>query len=101
MSNVEAMGIKHINIIIVLALPTLVGCSSTPMPQGYANHFSSARDDAAHSKCMADNTLFNNRQLMMAPTAVSNAWTYCVKQSDVWYPGKNDDSPTSGVWDKQ
>ena len=50
---------------------------------------------------MADNTPFNNRQLMMAPSSVQNAWAYCVKQSDVWYPGKNDNKTTTVTWDKQ
>ncbi len=84
----------------VLGLVALAGCSSTPMPQAFANHFSSARDDAEHGKCMADNTPFNNRQLMMAPSSVQSAWTYCVKESDVWYPGK-DSKATAVTWDKQ
>jgi len=94
------MGIKYKNIIIVLGLAALAGCSSTPMPNAFANHFSSARDDADHGKCMADNTPFHNRQLMMAPSTVQNSWTYCVKQSDVWYPGKEAEA-TPVSWDKQ
>ena len=86
--------------IAVLGLAALAGCSSTPMPQGYANHFNSAREDAEHSKCMADNTPFNNRQLMMAPSSVQSAWTYCVQKSDIWYPGKNDAKTSTVSWEK-
>ncbi len=101
MSIFLAMGTNYKKIIVVLGLAALAGCSSTPMPQAFLSHFSSARDDAEHGKCMTDNTPFNNRQLMMAPNTVQDAWTYCVKQSDVWYPGKDDTSSTSGSWEKQ
>ncbi len=90
---------RHIQkLIACAALATLAGCASTPMPQAYLNHFNSAKEDQAHSKCMADNAMFNNRQLMVAPGAVENAWSYCVKQSDVWYPGK-DDEPKTVSWE--
>ena len=69
------------------ALAFTTGCANSPVPLGFANHFDSARDDAGHGECMSDNAMFNNRQLMVTPNAVENAWTYCVKQSDVWYPG--------------
>ncbi len=95
------MGKTIKTIVIALGLAALAGCASTPMPKAFANHFSSARDDADHGKCMTDNTPFNNRQLMMAPNSVQNAWTYCVKQSDVWYPGKDTGSSTPVSWDKQ
>ena len=79
------------------ALALTAGCSSTPMPEAFMNHFSSARQDEQHSKCMADHAMFNNRQLMVAPNAVENAWSYCVKQSDVRYPGK-DEPATADAW---
>ncbi|MEP5763356.1 MAG: hypothetical protein ABJ308_02125 [Halieaceae bacterium] len=76
----------------------MTGCAATPQPAGYANHFSSAADDAEHSKCMSKHTPFNNRQLMMAPMAVENAWSYCVKEADVWYPGKKDEKTVTTTW---
>ena len=83
-----------------VALASLAGCASTPMPQAFMNHFSSAKEDQEHSKCMADNAMFNNRQLMVAPGAVENAWSYCAKKSDVWYPGKDEGPNTTAVsWD--
>ena len=83
---------------VVFGLAVLAGCSATPAPDAYVNHFASAKEDAEHSKCMADNAMFNNRQLMVAPNAVQSAWTYCVKKADVWYPGK-DKAKTAATWD--
>lgn len=83
---------------VVLGLAALAGCSTTPAPDAYVNHFSTAREDAEHSKCMADHAMFNNRQLMVAPNAVQSAWSYCVKRSEVWYPGK-DKAETAGAWE--
>jgi hypothetical protein len=85
---------------VVLGLAVLAGCSSTPSSDAYVNHFSSAKEDATHSKCMADHAMFNNRQLMVAPNAVESAWSHCVKQSDVWYPGKGK-AKTAGNWEQQ
>ncbi len=78
-----------------------VGCSSTPSPMSHVYHFSSAAEDAEHRKCMSDNALFNNRQLMVAPTAVESAWTYCVRQSDVWYPGKGEEKTQPTRWTEE
>ena len=69
------------------------------MPAAFANHFDSARDDRELGKCMSDNAMFNNRQLMVAPNAVESAWSYCVKKTDVWYPGKDNAATTAGTWD--
>lgn len=85
--------------IAVCAIVTLtVGCSSTPMSESFANHFGSAREDKDHGKCMSDNAMFNNRQLLVAPSAVQSAWSYCVKKSDVWYPGKDVPDSTAVIW---
>lgn len=80
---------RNLRIPSLCLLAAMAGCANSPMPASFANHFDSAREDATHGQCMSDNAMFNNRQLMVAPTAVQNAWTYCVKQSDVWYPGKD------------
>jgi hypothetical protein len=79
-------------IVAFALLALLTGCSSTPSPMGFINHFSSAAEDEEHNKCMSENNMFNNRQLMVAPNAVGTAWNYCVKQSDVWYPGKDEEA---------
>lgn len=88
-----------LKITIVCTALAMAGCSSTPMSESFANHFSSAKEDRDHSKCMSDNAMFNNRQLMVAPNAVQSAWSYCVKQSDLWYPGKDEARTTSIGWD--
>lgn len=93
---------QFLKIVACAGLVALTGCASTPMPTAFANHFNSAKEDQDHSKCMAENAMFNNRQLMVAPGAVQNAWNYCVKQADVWYPGKGDDARKSTVsWESR
>ena len=87
--------------ILGAALVVMTGCSSTPMPAAFANHFSTAKEDREHSKCMSDNAMFNNRQLMVAPNAVENAWSYCVKQADVWYPGKDRAETRTVSWEER
>ena len=84
----------------LLLLLLTVGCTSTPS-LNHVNHFSSAADDEAHGKCMSDNALFNNRQLMVAPAAVESAWTYCVRQSGVWYPGKGKEETQPTNWTEE
>jgi hypothetical protein len=71
----------------VIALLLLGGCSSTPMPDMFANHFSQTAQNPQHGKCMTDNAVFNNRQIMVAPSAVENAWTHCLNQFGVIIPG--------------
>ena len=68
------------------------------LSDAFASHFDSARQDRSHGKCMSENAMFNNRQLMVAPNAVESAWAYCAKQSDVWYPGRADTRTTSIGW---
>jgi hypothetical protein len=83
---------------IVFAALAFAGCSTAPMPDTFVSHFDSARQDRGHGKCMSENAMFNNRQLMVTPNAVKSAWTYCVKRSDVWYPGREDTRTTSIGW---
>ena len=89
--------------LVCATLAFLAGCSATPVSEPMMNHFNSARDDARHSQCMRKHTMFNNRQLMVAPNAVENAWTYCIKQADVWYPGKSKNQKQSEKtgWESQ
>ena len=89
---------KTNKILSLTLLALLAGCSSTPASMDFVNHFSSAAESEEHSKCMSENNLFNNRQLMVAPNAVQNSWTYCVKQSDVWYPGKEGVKTEPAKW---
>ena len=56
------------------ALALTAGCSSTPMPEAFMNHFSSARQDEQHSKCMADHGMFNNRP---PPITVGAGMRFC------------------------
>ncbi|MEE4659667.1 MAG: hypothetical protein V2J89_04310 [Halieaceae bacterium] len=85
---------------LMLLLAAVSGCASSPIPASFANHFDSARDNPQHGRCMSDHAMFNNRQLMIMPEAVEDAWTYCVKQSDLWYPGKPQRNPVSG-WEQR
>lgn len=71
---------------LALSLLLLSGCSATPVPMWQLNHFSTAAEDEAHSKCMAEHALFNNRQLLVSPAAVQDAWAYCAEQSELWFP---------------
>ena len=91
--NYNAYKIVALSLLVMLA-----GCSSTPSPTSFINHFSLAAEDEAHSKCMSENNLFNNRQVMVAPNAVQNSWSYCVKQSDIWYPGKESTEKVPATW---
>ncbi len=79
-------------------LALLAGCSSTPLSMSHVNHFASAAENEEHGKCMSDNALFNNRQLMVTPTAVANAWSYCARQTDLRYPGKNKTKTQTARW---
>jgi hypothetical protein len=84
---------------ILCAALAMGGCSSTPMSEAFADHFSSAKQDREHGKCMSDNAMFNNRQLMVTPSAVESAWSYCVKQSEIRYPGKGEARTTAIGWE--
>ena len=88
-----------LKIMTLCAVVAMGGCSSTPMSEAFADHFASARDDREHGKCMSDNAMFNNRQLMVAPSAVESAWSYCVKQSELWHPGNGEARTTSIGWE--
>jgi hypothetical protein len=78
----------------LVTLLLLAGCTSTPMPDMFANHFSQAAQNPAHGKCMTDNAVFNNRQIMVAPSAVENAWTHCLNQFGIIIPdGEEEEAP--------
>ena len=87
-----------LRITLVCATLAFGGCATAPVSDAFASHFDSARQDRSHGKCMSENAMFNNRQLMVAPNAVESAWAYCAKQSDVWYPGRADTRTTSIGW---
>ena len=70
--------------VFVIALLLLAACGATPVPDMYVTHFNETSQSEAHSKCMNDNAMFNNRQLMVAPRAVENAWGYCLDQFGIW-----------------
>ena len=76
------------------ALLLLAGCTSTPTPDMFANHFNQTAQNPQHGKCMTDNAVFNNRQIMVAPSAVENAWTHCLNQFGAIIPsGEEEDTP--------
>ena len=78
---------------LLLACAVLLasGCTSTPVPDMLVNHFNQASKSQQHGKCMNDNAMFNNRQLMVMPSAVENAWTYCLNQFGTIAPGEEED----------
>lgn len=75
------------------------GCSSTPAPEMFVNHFNQATQNSAHSKCMNEHAMFNNRQLMVSPSAVENAWTYCLNQFGIIAPGQDEDETLTTPWE--
>ncbi len=84
-----------------LALSALLlpaGCASTSDSQMFMNHFNQAAQSEEHSKCMNDNAMFNNRQLMVAPSAVENAWTRCLNQFGTFIPGREKDQTFYFKW---
>jgi len=87
-------------LVAATALVLMTGCAATPMSADYTSHFASAAESEEHGKCMAEHAPFNNRQLMFAPNAVQSAWTYCIKQSEIWYPGKPEAKTQPVGWKK-
>lgn len=77
------------------------GCSSTPMSDMFIHHFNQAASSEAAGKCMNDDGMFNNRQLMVAPTAVENAWNHCLNQFGIWVPGQEPAKKSSNEWGTQ
>jgi hypothetical protein len=92
----ETMKIKVLFLSTLLLLP---GCASTKMSDMYLSQFNDTANDPAHSKCMNENAMFNNRQLMVAPSAVENAWTRCLNQFGTIVPGQEEDETIIPDWD--
>jgi hypothetical protein len=92
----KTMKIKVLFLSILLLLPA---CASTPVPNMFIADFNEAVSDPAHSKCMNENAMFNNRQLMVAPSAVENLWTKCLNQFGTIAPGQVEDETVIPNWD--
>ena len=92
---------KVLKTTLLIGALAMTGCASTPMPKSLANHFDSARDDSDHARCMSENAMFNNRQLMVAPNAVQNAWTYCARKSDIWIPADGESRNALVSWESR
>ena len=88
---------RHIFCIIAPLL--LTACSATPVPDMYIKHFNQTSQSEAHSKCMNDNTMFNNRQLMVAPSAVENVWSHCLNEFGTMAPGQAEDETITTPWE--
>ena len=90
-------------VICISALVWVAGCSSTaPTTMAGVYQFSaspSSEEEARRrSDCMADHSSFHRRQMMVSSAAVESAWVYCVRQSDVWYPGKEAEETQQDRW---
>ena len=91
---------RRIPTALLLSLLLLTtACSSTPVPEMYIQHFNQAAQNDKHSKCMNDNAMFNNRQLMVMPSAVENAWTNCLNQFGIFAPGQDEDETLTTPWE--
>jgi len=84
--------------VVFTSLALTAGCASTPASQAFAHHFDSAEEHREHSKCMSDNAIFNNRQLMMAPSAVESAWARCMRETDAGYPDREGAVTRAVTW---
>ncbi len=82
----------------VFALLLVAGCTTTSNSQMFTSYFNQAAQNEEHSKCMNDNAMFNNRQLMVAPSAVENAWTRCLNQFGTIVPGQEKDETFYFKW---
>ena len=82
----------------IISILLLAGCSYTPVPPMFINHFNQTSQSEEHVKCMNDNAMFNNRQLMVAPSAVENAWGYCLNQFGIIAPGQAEDESIVDPW---
>ncbi len=84
--------------LIVSALIWVAGCSTAPSATDEVHYFfapehESPQDAQKRKDCMADNSSFNQRQLVVSAATIQNAWVYCFRKADIWYPGKEDDAP--------
>jgi hypothetical protein len=82
----------------ILSILLLAGCSSTPIPDMFISHFNETNQSEEYAKCLNDNAMFNNRQLMVAPSAVENAWGYCLDQFGIIAPGQVEDESIVNPW---
>lgn len=85
-------------LLCVGAIAILAGCGSTPTETKSVHYFftpkyESEEDAQKRKDCMADNSSFNQRQLVVSAASVQNAWVYCFRKADIWYPGKESDEP--------
>ena len=98
-----------LKVVLMTAFSVLVGCSSQPrggmpMINHYAVGSAQASDGgdisslADQENCRTTNSMFNHRQLWIAPSAVQNAWFSCVRYSGgAWFP-EEDENPRGGDW---
>ncbi|MCZ6830378.1 MAG: hypothetical protein O7F73_12480 [Gammaproteobacteria bacterium] len=82
----------------ITAISLVAGCSTAPSATDTVHYFftpehESKEDAQTRKDCMADNSSFNQRQLVLSAAAIQNAWVYCFRQADIWYPGEKDDPP--------
>ncbi len=90
------MSLKKSLFIASIALAS--GCSSTPMPEMFINHFNETSSNPKHAECMSNNAMFNNRQLMVSPSAVENTWKYCLNQFGIIAPGEEESEQIEPAW---
>jgi hypothetical protein len=90
-------------VVCITALILVAACSTTvPTSMQGVYHFGSEQTSAEElqrrSDCMAEHSSFNQRQMMVSSAAVESAWVYCVRQSDIWYPGKEEKKARQDSW---
>jgi hypothetical protein len=86
------------HLLIIPALIVAGGCGTAPDATDTVHYFfaperESPEDAQKRKECMADNSSFNQRQLVVSAASIQNAWVYCFRKADIWYPGKEDDDP--------
>ena len=82
----------------ITAIILAAGCSTAPPATETVHYFFTPEHESVENAqkrkdCMADNSSFNQRQLVVSAAAIQNAWVYCFRQADIWYPGQADDAP--------
>jgi len=88
-------GHKIVKSLAVVSLLLMGGCASTTVPEMFVNYFNRVLGNEKHAECMNDNAIFNNRQLMVPPSAVEDTWTHCLNQSDDDAPGSEKENPVA------
>jgi len=84
--------------VAVTTIILVAGCGTSPSETDTVHYFftpeyESEEDAQKRKDCMADNSSFNQRQLVVSAATIQNAWVYCFRKADIWYPGKKDDEP--------